>query len=107
MNKKLPFTDQDIKNVLDWAEQNLQECLECIGETDLSEDEQDEVYYLNSHMETVNKMRGCLGLFPSLVYSLLNEEMYQSSNLDEFDTRWKSIRNERKSLLEQIKKAME
>ncbi len=107
MNKKLPFTDQDIKNVLDWAEQNLQECIECIGENNLTEDEQDEVDDINGYLETVNKMRGCLGLFPSLVYSLLNEELYKNSDLNEYDTLWKSLRKERKNLLDQIKKTME
>lgn len=105
--KKLPFNENDIKLVLDWAEQNLQECLEIIGEVDLNEDEQDEVDDINGYLHNIDQMRKCLGLFPDLVYLLLNEEFYQDSNLDEADTRWKDIRSKRAELVKLLKKAME
>ena len=105
--KKLPFNENDIKLVLDWAEQNLQECLEIIGEVDLNEDEQDEVDDINGYLHNIDQMRKCLGLFPDLVYLLLNEELYQDSNLDEADTRWKNIRSKRAELVKFLKKAME
>ncbi len=105
--KKLPFNENDIKLVLDWAEQNLQECLEIIGEVDLNEDEQDEVDDINGYLHNIDQMRKCLGLFPDLVYLLLNEELYQDSNLDEADTRWKNIRSKRAELVKLLKKAME
>lgn len=105
--KKLPFSENDIKLVLDWAEQNLQECLEIIGEVDLNEDEQDEVDDINGYLHNIDQMRKCLGLFPDLVYLLLNEELYQDSNLDEADTRWKNIRSKRAELVKLLKKTME
>ena len=105
--KKLPFNENDIKLVLDWAEQNLQECLEIIGEVDLNEDEQDEVDDINGYLHNIDQMRKCLGLFPDLVYLLLNEELYQDSNLDEADTRWKNIRSKRAELVKLLKKSME
>lgn len=105
--KKLPFNENDIKLVLDWAEQNLQECLEIIGEVDLNEDEQDEVDDINGYLHNIDQMRKCLGLFPDLVYLLLNEELYQDSNIDEADTRWKNIRSKRAELVKLLKKAME
>lgn len=105
--KKLPFNENDIKLVLDWAEQNLQECLEIIGEVDLNEDEQDEVDDINGYLHNIDQMRKCLGLFPDLVYLLLNEELYQDSNLDEADTRWKDIRSKRAELVKLLKKTME
>jgi len=105
--KKLPFNENDIKLVLDWAEQNLQECLEIIGEVDLNEDEQDEVDDINGYLHNIDQMRKCLGLFPDLVYLLLNEELYQDSNLDEADTRWKDIRSKRAELVKLLKKKME
>lgn len=105
--KKLPFNEHNIENVLDWAEQNILECLESIGETDLTEDEQEEVDEFNGHLNTINNMRKCLGLFPDLVYLLLNEELYQDSNLDEADTRWKDIRSKRAELVKLLKKSME
>ncbi len=105
--KKLPFNENDIKLVLDWAEQNLQECLEIIGEVDLNEDEQDEVDDINGYLHNIDQMRKCLGLFPDLVYLLLNEELYQDSNLDEADTRWKNIRSKRAELVKLLKKTME
>lgn len=105
--KKLPFSENDIKLVLDWAEQNLQECLEIIGEVDLNEDEQDEVDDINGYLHNIDQMRKCLGLFPDLVYLLLNEELYQDSNLDEADTRWKDIRSKRAELVKLLKKSME
>lgn len=105
--KKLPFNENDIKLVLDWAEQNLQECLEIIGEVDLNEDEQEEVDDINGYLHNIDQMRKCLGLFPDLVYLLLNEELYQDSNLDEADTRWKDIRSKRAELVKLLKKSME
>ena len=105
--KKLPFSEHDIKLVLDWAEQNLSECLEIIGQVDLAKDEQEEVDDINGYLHNINHMRKCLGLFPDLVYLLLNEELYQDSNLDEADTRWKDIRSKRAELVKLLKKSME